>query len=108
MKEHYKAFWVATIAFVCSSVITGSLIRFSPPSKAGAHISSSIAPAYYSDPNLIEYWPTIDELQWFAETNRDGKFRKLSQDDYEAKRAVWYGDKSAAKYHRNNLLDVAQ
>ena len=102
MKEILKTLLTTVIIFTTGTVIM-LWLKSSP--VAGAHPTSSIrAPVIYSDPNLIEYWPTIDELQWFAETKRDGEFRKISQDAYEAKRAVWYGNKSAVKWH--SVLEV--
>ena len=70
---------------------------FSSPSSvvAGDESSVTIISTLFDDPNDIPYWPSIDELQWFAETKRDGLFRKNSQDDYEARRWVWYCNQSA-------------
>ncbi len=57
--------------------------------------SHDAGPVLFDDPNDIRYWPSIDELQWFGKTKRDGLFRKNSQDDYEARRWVWYGNQNA-------------
>ena len=72
-------------------MVPGSSDFSSPSSEAGSRVGSG----FFPDPNDITYWPSIDELQWFAQTNRDGLFRKISQDDYEARRWVWYCDMSA-------------
>ncbi len=64
------------------------------PSGMGS-VSHDTGPVLFDDPNDISYWPSIDELQWFAQTKPDGLFRKNSQDDYEARRWVWYGNQNA-------------
>ena len=76
-----------------SSVVPGSFDFSSPSSEAGPRVV--LGSGFFPDPNDIPYWPSIDELQWFARTKRDGLFRKISQDDYEARRWVWYCDLSA-------------
>ncbi len=58
-------------------------------------VSHDTGPVLFDDPNDIRYWPSIPELQWFAQTKPDGLFRKNSQDDYEARRWEWYGNQNA-------------
>ena len=67
---------------------------FSSPSS-GTGMTLAVVPVLFDDPNDIRYWPSIDELQWFARTKPDGLFRKISQDDYEARRWEWYCEQSA-------------
>ncbi len=69
--------------------------NFSSPSSVVAVSNQSTVTIIFDDPNDIRYWPSIDELQWFARTKPDGLFRKNSQDDYEARRWIWYCNKSA-------------
>ena len=67
---------------------------FSSPSS-GTGMTLAVVPVLFDDPNDIRYWPSIPELQWFAQTKPDGLFRKISQDDYEARRWEWYCEQSA-------------
>lgn len=69
--------------------------KFSSPSSGAGLVSHDAGPVLFDDPNDIRYWPSIPELQWFARTKPDGLFRKQSQDDYEARRWVWYGNQNA-------------
>lgn len=77
---------------------------FSSPSSAIAASNQSPAIVIFDDPNDIMYWPSIDELQWFARTKRDGAFRKESQDAYEARRWVWYNNLSATATWPSELM----
>jgi hypothetical protein len=96
----YKLIMVCVIAGLCLWAAYGIVKVFSssssvPAPAAPVGAERIIVPVLFDDPNDIPYWPSIDELQWFAETNRDGLFRKISQDDYEAQRWVWYCNVSA-------------
>ncbi len=68
--------------------------RFLTSSGAGL-ASHDAGPVLFDDPNDIRYWPSILELQWFAQTQPDGLFRRISQEDYEARCWVWYGNQNA-------------
>lgn len=94
-----KVITAVVFLMVSSVAVTLWIVRetrgFSSPSSEVAASNQSAAIVIYDDPNDIPYWPSIDELQWFGQTNRDGLFRKISQDDYEAQRWIWYCDMSA-------------
>ena len=75
--------------------IVRELNGFSSPSSAMVVSNQSTPVVIFDDPNDILYWPSIYELQWFAQTKPDGLFRKISQDDYEAQRWEWYCEMSA-------------
>lgn len=102
MRNQYK--YILIVVAVLFAVATGNFIvgKVFSSSKGGRatpqqnRIPQSSPPQLIDDPNDITYWPSIDELQWFAQTKRDGFFRKISQDDYEARRWDWYCN-SAAK-----------
>ncbi len=94
MKEYPKIMLVTIIATVCFA-LTLCVVNAFHSSSSGTGMAQVAVPVLFPDPNDIQYWPSIDELQWFARTNRDGLFRKISQDDYEARRWVWYCDMSA-------------
>lgn len=84
------------IIIVVGFAILAAIIVFSPPDGPVANtLSAQAHHILYDDPNDIPYWPSIPELQWFAGTKPDGLFRKTSQDDYEARRWVWYCDQCA-------------
>lgn len=91
--------WIGCAVLVVFSITTEV---FSPPNGGS---DGWLRQAHQFDPNNIAYWPSIDELQWFAGTNRDGVFRKLSQDAYEARRGQWYCDMSArATWPKRGLM----
>ncbi len=94
-KQLYLALIVSTLAFACGVLIDQVLFRFSSPSGTGAATLPGPVPVLIDDPNDIIYWPSIDELQWFAQTKRDGFFREISQADYEARRWDWYCNMAA-------------
>ena len=66
-----------------------------PTSSGTGPVLQNAGPVLFDDPNDIRYWPSIPELQWFAQTKPDGLFRRISQEDYEARRWVWYGNQNA-------------
>lgn len=83
------------IAAACVWAVYLFCLCFSSPSSGAGAVSHDTGPVLFDDPNDIRYWPSIPELQWFAQTKPDGLFRKQSQDDYEARRWAWYGNQSA-------------
>ncbi len=94
MKNYPKIVLVMMLAVATFSLTVCICRAFHHPSSE-VGMALAAVPVLFDDPNDIQYWPSIDELQWFAQTKRDGLFRKLSQDDYEARRWVWYCDMSA-------------
>lgn len=78
------------------------------PSGTGS-VSHDAGPVLFDDPNDIRYWPSIDELQWFAQTPRDGLFGKKSQAAYEVRRWLWYCNMSArATWPREELMEATK
>lgn len=93
MKNYPQLMLVTILATVCFALTLCIVNAFQPSSGAG--MAQAAVPVLFDDPNDIRYWPSVDELQWFARTKPDGLFRKNSQDDYEARRWIWYCNMSA-------------
>jgi len=83
------------IAAACVWAVYLFCLCFSSPSSGTGLASHEAGPVLFDDPNDIHYWPSIPELQWFAQTKPDGLFRKTSHDDYELRRSEWYCNMSA-------------
>ena len=93
MKEYPKIILVLLLAISAFSLTVCACRAFHHPSATG--MATVAVPVLFDDPSDIMYWPSIDELQWFARTKPDGLFRRQSQEDYEARRWEWYCDVSA-------------